>query len=556
MACHKLQDVYMPVGVPQITFVNRDNLESSILAWKFNKSKHLLIFGPSKSGKTTLWKQFVPSRDVIKRSCNSTTTIEQIYSSILFELGTFYTSEITEKTTSKIGFAAEIKALLGIGSFKVSPNFELTNDNSTRINPIVIPDIEANLLIKYLQPSGKIIVIEDFQYAQNEFKEKISQDLKAFSDEMCPWIIVGVQHKTSKLLSYNTDLQQRIAEISVERFSNDQLLRIIELGENSLNIRFSDEIKENILNESYGNASMVQNICQRICILKGINETSCDIVKITQLDLFKSACKIIAEEVKIYYGDIVRRVSIGGRSDGRTEKYKWFLKMVRDKNIPEYGLKNTEVFAYLKGLGHYDIQQSSVTDGLRYLPKLLEKNNLPPIFDYDGMHFYLLDNYIKFVFKWVPELIDNLFVEPTDNIDIAEFDGHDIRFEITRMEQQSFIENYFDKYLYNEFISLLSQMTITYENKKTNTAEIQHPVFGKKNITENDIELKRIINELKTRTIDLSVDSDTLFSFDFVDSIFYLGFLYAKDYINCDPISRRSVTISLTDKAKHKLKFY
>jgi hypothetical protein len=540
MAFHKLQDVYMPVGVPHITFVKRENLELSIVTWKYNKSKHLLIFGPSKSGKTTLWKQYVPAKDVIKIACNSTTTIENIYSSILFELESFYTSEINETTTSKIGIGAEIKTLLGIGSFKVGSKIESTNDNSNKMNPIAVPQLEANLLVKYLKPSGKIIVIEDFHYVQEELKEKISQDLKAFSDEMCPWIIVGVvQHKTSKLLSYNVDLQQRISELSVERFSQEQLARIIELGENALNIRFSDGIKERILSESYGSASMVQNICQRICILNGITETCSDIVKIEDHELFTGACKLFAEEAKIFYGDIVRKVSVGGRSDGRTEKYKWFLKMIRDKDIPEHGLKNTEVFGYLKDLGHPDIQQSSVTEGLLYLPRLLQKNNLPSIFDYDGMYFYLLDNYMKFVFKWAPELIDDLF----------ESDGND---DISEKIKE--LNSIIDIYLYNEFVSLLSQMKVTYEDKKTKIAEIQHPVFGKKNITENDIELIKIIEQLKLRDFDVSMDNDTLLGFDFGTIIFYLGFLFAKEHIACHPISMRSVTVSLTDQAKNKLK--
>jgi hypothetical protein len=492
MSLPKLQDVYMPVGVPQITFVKRDNLEHSILAWKYNKSKHLLIFGPSKSGKTTLWKQYVPTKDVIKISCNSTTSIENIYSNILFELESFYTSEITEKALNKIGFAAEIKTLLGIGSFKAGTKIESTSDNSNKMNPVVTPQIDANLLIKFLKPSDKIVVIEDFHYVQDEFKEKISQDLKAFSDEMCPWIIVGVQHKTSKLLSYNVDLQQRIAELSVERFSQEQLARIIELGEKALNVQFSDEIKERILNESYGNASMVQNICQRICILKGISDTCSDLVRIKDHDLFTGACKLIAEEAKIFYGDIVRKVSVGGRSDGRTEKYKWFLKMIRDKDIPEHGLKNTEVFGYLKDLGHPDIQQSSVTEGLLYLPRLLKKNRLPSIFDYDGTYFYLLDNYMKFVLKWAPELIDDLFEYDGDSeleidSDLIRVKFEDIDISKFRLEMDSIIDS-FNSSRYNEFTSLLSQMKITYEDEITKTAEIQHPVFGKNFVNKNDTE--------------------------------------------------------------------
>jgi hypothetical protein len=95
---------------------------------------------------------------------------------------------------------------------------------------------------------------------------------------------------------------------------------------------------------------------------------------------------------------------------------------------------------------------------------------------------------------------------------------------------------------------------ITYEDEITKTAEIQHPVFGKNFVNKNDTELIKIIEQLKIRDIDVSMDNDTLFGFDFSIIIFYLGFLFAKEHISCHPISTRSVTISLTDEAKKKLK--
>lgn len=552
MKIHKLSDVYMPVGVPQLTFVKRENLEHSIISWKMNKSKHLLIFGPSKSGKTTLWKQYVPQESIIKVSCNSSTSVGQVYSNILFELQTFYTCEIAEKIDTKTGIAAEISSAIGLFFAKASTNVESTSGNSNKMAPIASPAIEANLLVKYLKPSAKIVVIEDFHYVPDDFKEKLSQDLKAFSDDGCPWIIVGVQHKTSKLLSYNIDLQQRIAEIPVEGFSRDQLIRIIELGENALNISFSCKIKEGILKESYGSASLVQNLCQRICILKNISETSSEKLVIDDEDLLFRACKEIAYEAKKYYGDVVRRISLGGRSDGSTEKYKWFLKMIRDKEIPEYGLKNTEVFAYLKELGHKDIQQSSVTTGLTYLPKLLDRNGLPSIFDSDGTHFYLLDKYIKFVLNWAPELVDDLFNS-----------GNEIDYEYNDELIPETVDDLFNSenktdHEYNEYINILTNMKITYEDSKiktskAKTAEIQHPVFGKKTISENDEELIKIIYELKSKEVILSMDNDQLFGYRAINILFYLGFLYTKNYIIYEQIDNKMVKIYLTSKAKQKL---
>ncbi|MCC2530796.1 hypothetical protein LKL13_04535 [Bacillus velezensis] len=87
--------------------------------------------------------------------------------------------------------------------------------------------------------------------------------------------------------------------------------------------------------------------------------------------------------------------------------------MIRDTDIPEEGLRNTEVLQRLRAMGHTNIEQNSVTSGLKYLPNLLVKRNLPQVFGYHGgdgaERFYLLDKYMKFLFKWKPELVDSLF---------------------------------------------------------------------------------------------------------------------------------------------------
>lgn len=412
METYKLEDIYVPVGLPDITFVIRDNLERSIKDWEMNRAKHMLIFGPSKSGKTSLWKKYVSQDNIIKIPCNINKSISDVYSEIITELDVFYTSEKGRELGIKNNLLGELKSsILNMFSASVKAEVETTKKNADKETPVVNPIIGPNLIIKYLKPSEKIIVFEDFHYANDNLKVQLSQDLKAFSDDSCPWIIVGIQHKTSELLSYNIDLQQRIAEIPVEGFTDQQLLQIIELGELALNIKFSFTLKKNILHESLGSASLLQNICRRICLIKHLNETSKNLINIDDNEVINTACKDLAYENKHYYEDLIKKVARGGRSDGSTEKYKWFLKLIRDHDIPEHGLRNTEIFSYIKELGHKEIDQGSVTSGLNYLPKLLTKLGFPSFFDYDSetKQFYLLDKYIKFVFKWIPEMIDDLF---------------------------------------------------------------------------------------------------------------------------------------------------
>jgi hypothetical protein len=224
--------------------------------------------------------------------------------------------------------------------------------------------------------------------------------------------------------------------------------------------------------------------------------------------------------------------------------------MIRDKKIPEYGLRNTEVLAYLRELGHYEIQQSSVTAGLIYLPKLLRKNNIPSIFDYDGTYFYLLDNYMKFVLRWVPELIDDLFDSESD----FDCDSYDSDVEIK-------LESYFKSLeivngAFSEFsdsVNVFTHMIITSEDPKAKTAEVQHPVFGKRNISEHDEELIKIVAELKRNDVILPMDTDVLFGFESFVVLFYLGFLYAKGHIGYNRLDEKSIQIYLTSEAKRKM---
>lgn len=325
----------------------------------------------------------------------------------------FFTEEKVTQLNIKTGFMSELKAAIGLFGGKVQGNLEVTAGEGAKQKLIAAPEIGVNTIVKFLKPSRMVVVLEDFHYCSEDLKSQLSQDLKAFSDECCPWVIVGIQHKTSALLSYNMDLQERIAELPVEGFSNEELRQIIDLGELALNLKISEKVKEKIVGEAIGSASLVQNICLRMCLINNIEKTMSQDVAIEKDEQVAQACQEIASENKTYYERVIRNIAVGGRSDGSTEKYKWFLRMIKETPIPEQGLKNTDVCRLIKDLGHKTIEQGSVTSGLAYLPSLLSKNGFPPFFDYDAESrvFYLLDKYMKFVLKWVPTLVDDLFVQ-------------------------------------------------------------------------------------------------------------------------------------------------
>jgi hypothetical protein len=296
-----------------------------------------------------------------------------------------------------------------------------------------------------------------------------------------------------------------------------------------------------------------------MCELKGILKTSPDLVLIDDYDLFSRACIDIANETKGTYVEILKKISYGGRTGRNNEKYRWLLKMIREKEIPDYGIKNTEVLAYLKEMGYYDAKQKSINDGLKNLPRILDKNNIISIFDYDGTHFYLLDRYMKFVLKWFPEIIDNLFKLETKDEEDNSKSILQINFKPVKIEPSADIIDIIQKFrndliTHVDIVSIFTHMTITSYDSKTMTAEIQHPVLGRRNISVDDEQYKYIVNKLKLSDIVLPMDNDidNLLGFESNVILFYLGFLYCERYINYERVEDKSVRIFLTDEATER----
>ncbi|MEC1004878.1 hypothetical protein [Bacillus subtilis] len=414
METYNVEDVFVSVGFPEHTYISREKIEREMKLGKVNRSKQILVYGGSKMGKSNLWRKHFSEDEIIKIPINSNKTVDDIYTEILSELQAFYTTEKGQSTGVTASLIGELQAkVAALFNAKLQASTQTTRTKSDKEVAVVTPLIGANLVIKYLKPSRKVIVLEDFHYANESVKKQISQDLKAFSDERQQFVMLSVEQNNTDLVLYNTDLMGRIIGISVGSFSYHELHEMVTRGANLLNIEFSEQMTDKIVDESMYSAALAQDICLRLCFELDIMRTCTERQYFDDLGLVERACESIASDNEIAYKKIVAEVAAGGRSDGTTEKYKWFLRMIRDTDIPEEGLRNTEVLQRLRAMGHTNIEQNSVTSGLKYLPNLLVRRNLPPVFGFNGgdgaERFYLLDKYMKFVFKWQPDLIDSLF---------------------------------------------------------------------------------------------------------------------------------------------------
>lgn len=407
---HSVYSVFQSTGVPKYTLVDIQEQVDGIEEFEETPGSHLIIHGPSKTGKSTLWVSQIGYDKVIKIPCNMSTTLMGVYKDIIDELDIFFENSKSISEDVKASFGVELKAkVAAVFSAKGHASTDISDGKAVDSQRVVTPLIGARNIANYVKAAGKYILLENIHYASRDFRQELSKELHNFSDYNCKWVVVGVQHQADQIFIENRDLVGRMREIRSGALNRPKILEILNLGESLLNVKFGPEIVDGIVKESSGNAALVQDLAKHICICAGIKSTSSHRVDINDTAYFEEACRKIAKSFEQVYSTFCDDISKGGRSDGSTEKYRWFLKLIRETEIPSTGLLNTEVYRIVVDMGGGNIPQGSITQGLQYMNKLQAKRNIdPPVLEYDEVkcRLFLLDPYFKFVLRWIPSLLN------------------------------------------------------------------------------------------------------------------------------------------------------
>jgi adenylate kinase len=220
----RLNEVFVTIGSPNITFVKPEDFQSLINA--LLKPGHgIILEGPSGAGKTTAWKKAVeqlPAKTVLK-------PIKEYHS---------------------------------------------------------IEDEERFELAKLKELHRGTIVIDDFHKLGDHLRKKIIIYLKRLADEKSTskkLIIVGIPETGQTLIDNIADLVTRVDVFEFGHVSDDSVQELIEIGETALNIKF--DRKAEIINAANGSLFIAQSLCHYFCSEAKIYETQsetiavhCDIV--------------------------------------------------------------------------------------------------------------------------------------------------------------------------------------------------------------------------------------------------------------------------------------
>ena len=332
---YRRDDVFGITRELPLNYVVRRSADEELID-NLTRDKHIVIYGSSKQGKTSLRKHSLEEDDYVVVQCSNTWKVEDVNTNILKRAG-FEISLSSKITTSgKNKVSASLGAALSAGwsaifktSLKGNAGVELEEEDAAEHNfqPLELDPTDVNDVIDALNGIrfSKFIVLEDFHYLPRETQIDFSVALKAFH-EKSPFVflIVGVWLEENRLIVYNGDLSGRVVSIDADHWTPEELTSVIELGAELLNVEFDQEFKTQLIQEAKESVYIVQEVCNRVCVEENVHETLAELRRVAIGADVKRLVERVVNQQSGRYNSFLTQFA-GGFQRTELEMHKWLL---------------------------------------------------------------------------------------------------------------------------------------------------------------------------------------------------------------------------------------
>ncbi|MGA5585629.1 hypothetical protein ACPCHW_05080 [Pseudomonas siliginis] len=395
---YKTSDVFGVRSQLIESYIERPSVDELFSAALKDKNQ-VIVYGSSKQGKTSLTLKHLNPDEYVKVECSPQTQAIDIYRSILRQSNITYfesdTQGLSFEISSNINAGIKVKVpFMGEGNLGGG-----TADKQTQSNTSKELYIEYNLELaqdvsELLRKKGveKFIVLENFHYLSLEVQERLAYDLRVFQDLGVIFIVLGIWREANRLVQFNGDLLDRVTEVPVEPWLNEDFAKLIEKGSNLLNADFSN-IQEALIKSSFDSVGVVQELCKQCCIAAGITETANFTTTITKDHLAAA----LATKASDYGGRHIRNfesfVDIARKTSNQSGKpslafpfYFIHLLLKTDLDNIEQGLSRSTLLEGIRRVHHRpdDVRSGDLGAFLHNITQhQINKRIQPPFVDYD-----------------------------------------------------------------------------------------------------------------------------------------------------------------------------
>lgn len=390
---HTVDEVFGVSRDLPLNYVIRPDVDGKLIE-NLARNSHIVIYGSSKQGKTSLRKYCLKDSDYDVISCQNRWTLAETHAAILKEVGYTVTQASTRTVTGANKIAVSFGAKGGIplvAHAKADASIEAqdTVADTTNKVPLELDPSDVNDIIRALKEINykKFIILEDFHYLPNDTQKDMSFSLKAFHEKSnITFIIVGVWREENRLITFNGDLTDRVFSVDVDAWSNENLREVISVGENLLNVQFSESFKEELLNNCFDSVHIVQEVCRQCLRSEGIFKTQSQLTQIAAETARDLIDQVVDAQGGRYNGFLMNFADGFQQTD--LEMPKWIIFAILCKSIQQLqdGLRLREITRLIRA--HHpkgtNLNPGNVTQALISASSLqVKKDTRPIVIDYD-----------------------------------------------------------------------------------------------------------------------------------------------------------------------------
>lgn len=379
------ETVFPAVGRPAFTYVEREcgQNERRLSSGLLNAGQICLLTGPSKTGKTSLYRSVLPSlkRQELIIRCSGKLTASEFWASALENLNFERLAEVSQKwgiaTSAKIGGKGEagwswVAKLMATIGFDISASGEYAIKKE-----VVKSSISSKHLIPLLKEMPLQLVVEDFHYLEDSTKKEVFQQWKAFVDEGVSVLVVSTTHHAIDIARANPDLSGRTRFIDVGKWSEEDLAKIPEKGFGLLGIKSSSGLRQQIAKESVGLPIITQQICQEIANTHGMSPGR-KRSTLVQRETLNSALSFVVDNLYANHkGDYNQIITGPRRSQRKHASYEKILASFALEPL-QFSLKYHELIERVNNLSDdgEEIPKASIASSLKALGSFQERSKM------------------------------------------------------------------------------------------------------------------------------------------------------------------------------------
>ncbi|WP_138486849.1 hypothetical protein [Stutzerimonas nosocomialis] len=399
----KLEQVFGVSKELIASYTERPHVDEAI-ASALRQTRQIIVYGSSKQGKTALVQRHVPEEKRVTVHCSPQTTTEDLYRSLLRQMGVEITSEKSSESSREVETSITAKftamiPLFGSGEAETSGGATAGSTESITKAPI-----EFNLslaqdvgeILQKINTQNLFFVVENFHYLTPEVQSAFAFDLRTFEEMGLRFIILGVWKEANRLIQFNGDLQDRIAEIPVEPWEVKDFERLVETGAPYMNIVFDENVRRKIFEQAHGSVAVVQEILKKVCEKSGLLEThtGSQPLIINDMDTIDLSIKEKVNEYASRHVRSLESIAAGSRTRRTTDDTEalylpyHLIRVLVNRSYQE--LKDGIERKWLQELIREEhptpdnVRTSDVTGMLLRLPTTQANAKIvPPLFDYD-----------------------------------------------------------------------------------------------------------------------------------------------------------------------------